>query len=347
MHSRIEIISPGIHSSIQDRGRLGGLDYGVSESGAMDRFAYDCANAIVGNCEGTPTLEILGGSFIGSVLDPVVICVTGAMTKMKINSVHARLWESYLLNKGDRIELESCQVGIRNYMAIQGNWGGVEKFLGSYSTDEKAKIGGISGRGLKRGDLLSVEWTSKAIKRYLMLYDDPYFSQMKSRYKEVRVLLGPQEDAFDPAGIEAFFSSEYEMTTMSNRMGLRLNGRSIEHVKSPDILSDAIPFGAIQIPGDGQPIIMMADRQTTGGYTKIGTVVSTDLPVLAQTRPGELIRFIRIELHELKTIDFERIIRKEKIRHIKEETEIFSSKRFKVTVNNQHYELLVEEVESV
>lgn len=347
MLARIEILSPGIHSSIQDCGRPGGLDFGVSESGAMDSFAYDYANAIVGNQTGAPTIEILGGAFKALILEPVVICVTGATLEMKINSVSVRLWESYLLNKGDRVELKSCQAGIRNYMAIQGDWLGLDKFLDSYSTDEKAKIGGLSGRGLNRGDILNVEWSSNANKRKIISYDDPYFKQMRSRIKSVRVLLGPQEDAFSSEGINIFLSSDYEMTTMSNRMGLRLKGRPIEHIKSPDILSDAIPFGAIQIPGDGQPIIMMADRQTTGGYTKIATVISVDLSVLAQTRPGEFIRFIRIDQNDLKNIDLERANRQITIHQKKEKTEILSSKQFNVVLRNQHYELLVEELESV
>ena len=347
MLAKIEIISPGIQCSIQDNGRYGGLDYGVSQSGVMDVFAYDYANSIVGNLSGTPALEILGGSFKALVLEPAVICVTGAITEMKINSVQARLWESYLLNRGDQVELKSCQSGIRNYMAIQGNWCGIDKFLDSYSTDEKAKIGGLSGRALKRGDVLSAIWTKGAVKRNLTTYVDPYFIQLTSKVKEVRVLLGPQEDAFSSEGIEIFFNCEYEMTSTSNRMGLRLKGQAVEHIESPDILSDAIPFGAIQIPGDGQPIIMMADRQTTGGYTKIGTVVSTDLPVLAQARPGDFIRFIRIGHQELESIDLERAGRQNLIRQKKEETEIISSKQFKVNVKNQHYELLVEELESV
>jgi len=347
MHAKIEIINPGIQCSIQDHGRYGGLDYGVSQSGVMDVFAYDYANSIVGNLSGTPALEILGGSFKALVHEPVVICVTGAITEMKINSVQARLWESYLLNRGDQVELKSCQSGIRNYMAIQGTWSGIDKFLNSYSTDEKAKIGGLSGRALKRGDVLSAIWTKGAVKRNLTTYVDPYFKQLTSKVKEVRVLLGPQEDAFTSIGIDTFFNCEYEMTTTSNRMGLRLKGQAVEHIESPDILSDAIPFGAIQIPGDGQPIIMMADRQTTGGYTKIGTVVSTDLPVLAQARPGDFIRFIRIGQHELEKIDLERARRQNQIRQKKDKTEIISSKQFMVNVKNQHYELLVEELESV
>ncbi len=347
MLAKIEIVSPGLHSTIQDRGRYGGLDYGVSESGAMDVFAYNCANAIVGNQEGAPAIEILGGSFKGLVLGKAMICVTGAVTEMKINSVKVRLWENYLLNKGDVIELESCKAGMRNYFAIQGDWHGLDQFLGSFSTDEKAKIGGLAGRKLLRGDVLHVEWALKADKRSLATFDDPYFRQMKSRVKDVRVLLGPQEDAFTFEGINTFFRSEYEMTTMSNRMGLRLKGQVIEHVGSPELLSDGIPFGAIQIPGDGQPIIMMADRQTTGGYTKIGTVVSTDLPVLAQTRPGEFIRFIKIELDELKKIDSERAGRRNVPIQKKEETEILSSRQFTVIVNNRQYDLLVEELETV
>lgn len=347
MLTKFEIVSPGLHSSIQDRGRYGGLDYGVSESGAMDVFAYDCANAIVGNQEGAPAIEILGGSFKGLALGKAMICVTGAVTKIKINSVKVRLWENYLLNNGDVIELEACEAGMRNYLAIQGYWHGLDKFLDSYSTDEKAKIGGLAGRKLLRGDVLGVEWELKAIKRKLMTFDDPYFSQIKSGIKEVRVLLGPQENAFTFEGINTFFKGGYEMTTMSNRMGLRLKGQVIEHVGSPDLLSDGIPFGAIQIPGDGQPIIMMADRQTTGGYTKIGTVVSTDLPVLAQTRPGEFIRFIKIELDELKEIDSERVGRRNMPIQKKEETEILSSRQFTVIVNNRQYELLVEELETV
>lgn len=347
MFAKIEIISPGMHSSIQDHGRYGGLDYGVSQSGAMDSFAYDYANSIVGNRFGTPALEILGGSFKALILEPAVICVTGAIVDMKINSVHARLWESYLLNKGDQIELESCQAGIRNYLAILGTWSGIDLFLDSYSTDEKAKIGGLSGRSLRRGDVLITEWKSSAFKRYLTTFGDRYFNQIRSRIKEVRVLTGPQENAFTPEGINIFFSQGYEMTTMSNRMGLRLKGQVIEHIKSPDILSDAIPFGAIQIPGDGQPIIMMADRQTTGGYTKIGTVISADLPILAQTRPGEFIRFKRIEQDDLSAIDQERANRQNMIQQKKEETEIISSKYYIVSIKKQHYEMLVEELESV
>lgn len=347
MLARIEILNPGLQSTIQDYGRYTGLDYGVSQSGVMDIYAYEIANTIVGNEAGTPVMEILGGSFKALILNPIVICVTGAKTEMKINSVQARLWESYSLRKGDYFELGTCQEGIRNYIAIQGNWCGIEKFLDSYSTDEKAKIGGMFGRRLKRGDVLSLDGASNAFKRKLKSFDDSYFVQMKSKIKEVRILLGPQEDAFASDEINTFFNNDYELTTLSNRMGLRLKGQPIKHMKSPDILSDAIPFGAIQIPGDGQPIIMMAERQTTGGYTKIGTVVSSDLPILAQTQPGEFIRFIRIEQIDLKRIDQERINRQNETLQKNKETEIHSTRQFNVTFKNQHFELLVEEMKSV
>ena len=187
-------------------------------------------------------------------------------------------------------------VGCRGYLAVRGGFD-VPLVMGSRSTDVSAKLGGFEGRALKAGDVLPTlaadDWTPMDL-----CYEPPVYESEIT----VRVVLGPQEEYFTAAGVDTFFSAAYEISPNSDRMGLRLDGPEIESISGTDIVSDGIVFGSIQVPSGGVPIILMADHQTAGGYAKIGTVLSFDLPKLAQARPGDVVRFEKISAEDAQKL---------------------------------------------
>lgn len=289
----LKILDGGLLTTVQDLGRLGYQRYGVSQSGVMDIFSARVANTLVGNSDKEGLLEttLKGGEI--EFLRDMVIAITGGDAQAFINETPIKLWRSYRVNAGDKLKLNFCKIGLRNYIAFSG---GIDlpEVMGSKSTDLKAKIGGLQGRKLNVGDTLNI------FSREL-----PNLKALKSEYLpkfskeiEIRVILGQQYEEFTKDGIKTFFNSEYKVTPESDRMGIRLAGDKVEHIKGADILSDGITFGAIQIPGNGQPIIMMADRQTIGGYTKIGNVITVDLSILAQAVPGSKVKFKEVSLEE-------------------------------------------------
>ncbi|MGL4977145.1 MAG: biotin-dependent carboxyltransferase family protein, partial [Cetobacterium sp.] len=250
-------------------------------------------NALVENSDKEALLEttLRGGEIQFS--KEMVIAITGAETDVFINENPIKLWRSYKVNLGDRLKLNFSKSGLRNYIAFSGGVD-IPEVMKSRSTDLKAKIGGFEGRKLNIGDTLNVfTKTLPQLKSLKSEYIPSY-----SKKIEIRVILGQQYDEFTKIGIKTFFNSEYKVTSESDRMGIRLNGDEVEHIKGADILSDGITFGAIQIPGNGQPIIMMADRQTIGGYTKIGNVITADLSLLAQAIPGSKIKFKEVSLDD-------------------------------------------------
>ncbi|MEC5423278.1 biotin-dependent carboxyltransferase family protein [Virgibacillus sp. C22-A2] len=292
-----EIIKPGVFTTVQDLGRNGYQKYGLAVSGSADHHAHRMANILVGNPESAAVLEVTLMGLKMMVHKPTVIAVTGGDLNFTINNTDSSMWSAVRVDKGDIINFTGCRSGCRAYVSVVGGIT-VPEVLGSRSTDTIGKIGGVEGRALKRGDMIPFEEQSihhfQGIRRSLPHHLIPkYTSDVR-----VRVLLGPQEEAFEEDSITTFFSSSYQVTKDTNRMGCRLEGNEIKHKSGADIVSEGIFFGAIQVPKNGQPIIFLVGRQSIGGYTKIGGVITSDLPKLAQVKPGDRITFERVTIEE-------------------------------------------------
>ena len=281
---------PGPFTTIQDKGRFGWIHMGVPVSGAMDDFAYTCANLLVGNRKDLPALEVtLSGPEL-EVLDTADIAVTGADMALTVNGDPAPRWQTIRVHPGDRIAAGMAESGCRAYLAATGGIR-VPKVMGSCSTYAGANIGGLDGRPLRAGDVLERgEGELLGNPRRM-----PWFP-LYSPEIIVRALPGPQDDFFSDA-MDRFFETEFTVTDRANRMGYRLEGPVVERDPGApnSIISEASFPGNIQVPPDGQPIILMLE-QTIGGYAKIATVITPDLFRVAQAKPGDRIRFHRISL---------------------------------------------------
>jgi biotin-dependent carboxylase-like uncharacterized protein len=284
----ILVDNPGMFTTVQDKGRWGCQAYGVSVAGAMDRFAYQTANLLAGNVEQAAALEmtLLGGSFRFAV--DCYAALAGADMLAELNGISIANWSSFFIPAGSELAFGYAAAGCRAYLAIHGGID-VPVILGSRATYTRAAIGGLDGRALKRGDLLKIgaATDSTAAVRSLAAGFIPHYTGKVT----LRVLAGPQDDLFTAEGIETFFNSVYTISSDADRMGYRLEGPVIEQKGKADIVSDALCQGGIQVPGHGMPIIMMADRQTTGGYSKIAAVIGPDLSLLAQAKPGDSVCF--------------------------------------------------------
>jgi biotin-dependent carboxylase-like uncharacterized protein len=259
----------------------------------MDREAFLLANRLIGNADNAAGLEC---TLIGPRLaftDERLIAITGADMAPLLNGAPAPTWEGLRVRAGDVLRLGAARSGVRAYVAVAG---GIETppVLGSRATYVRGRLGGVEGRALRKGDRLPLGPTTAARPRRV----PPERVPPHGDEPEVAVVLGPQDDRFTARGIAALFEAPYEMLPQNDRMGARLRGPFIEHTRGHDIISDGVALGGIQVVGDGQPIVLLADRQSTGGYTKIGTVCSFDIGRIAQTRPGGRIRFRRVTVAE-------------------------------------------------
>lgn len=287
---KITVLSPGPLSTIQDAGRFGYMSTGFSQNGAMDLYSMKTANILVGNMPGEGCIEM---TVMGVSLQfdcDCVIALTGADMLPEINGEPAEMYEAIQVHNKDILTMKSAAKGMRAYLAVAGGFD-LPLVMGSMSTNLKCAIGGFEGRKLKKGDEISLR---RSIDLSLLGIRK---TEKENNYKNsvtVRVVLGPQDDYFTEKGLETFLGTEYTVTDKSDRMGVRLDGEKIESKNGVDIISDGIAFGSVQIPASGTPIIMMADRQTTGGYAKIATVISTDLKLIAQAKPGTKIRFVSV-----------------------------------------------------
>lgn len=289
----IRILEEGVQTTIQDLGRWGQLRYGVPPSGPMDRTPFVLANRLVGNPDGAAGLEC---TYMGPRFEvglPCAIAVTGANMPVTVNRQEAPAWTTIELRPGDVVKLGPARVGIRTYVAFSGGID-VPEVLGSRATYLRGRLGGLQGRALRRQDPLSLIAAPMPPRRRVREQAIPVIEVEPV----VRVVLGPQADRFTAAGIETFLSAGYEMLQQSDRMGARLRGPRIEHARGHDIISDGIALGSIQVPGDGQPIVLLVDRQSTGGYTKLATVCSVDIGRVGQVRPGGTLRFRAVDLAE-------------------------------------------------
>ena len=290
------VLKPGLFTTVQDVGRYGYLKYGVPISGAMDTFSLVTANLLVGNNLNDACLEItLTGPEL-QVLARTQIAITGGNISPKINGQDVPMWQTLEVREGDIISFGRMESGCRAYLAVRG---GINTpiILGSRSTYVRGGFGGINGRQLKAGDVIEgfgsplIEHTYSLPKELIPKFTSPFAAH---------VILGPQKSMFTKQGINTFFSSQYRVTVESDRMGYRLEGQKIEHKEKGEIVSDALLPGAIQVPKDGQPIIVMRDAQTTGGYPKIAAVITPDVSLLGQARPNDVIIFSEISISQAR-----------------------------------------------
>ena len=292
----LHLIEPGLLTTVQDRGRYGYQRYGVPVSGAMDEFALRMANVLVGNDQNAAALEITVQGPKIEFLAPTWIAVTGADLSPTLDERTISLWESVRVHAGSVLAFGDPRDGMRAYLAVRGGID-VPVVMGSRSTYLKGRFGGLQGRALRKGDqlcTLPLGGSEFVPKRLPKNYTAPLYGGSH----RLRVITGPQQDAFDRSALSAFLGSRYKVSSQSDRMGYALDGPKIEHRAGADIISDGNPPGAIQVPGDGVPRVLLADRGTTGGYTKIATVIASDLSKLAQALPGHSIAFRQVSLQE-------------------------------------------------
>ena len=302
----LRITAPGPLSTIQDAGRRGFQASGFSPGGAMDLPAARAANLLVGNAMDMAVLEMTMMGITAKFECVVHFALTGADFDAHLNDAPIPAYQAIHARAGDELRCGFAVTGCRGYLAVAGGFA-VEPVLGSCSTNLKCGIGGFEGRKLAAGDALPLRWPELPFSRVID-YRMPAPSHVKRNARAgaanitLRAVPGPQESAFTEEGIAQFFGSPYAVTPASDRMGIKLEGAKIETHAGSDIISDGIAAGSVQVPASGQPIVMMADRQTTGGYAKIATVISADIHLLAQARPGDVVRFVSVDVREAQDI---------------------------------------------
>lgn len=300
--SFLEVTSAGIATSIQDAGRFGLQRYGLVPSGAMDRLSLVAANALAGNAPDTAAIEIgPQGAILTARGGPVRVAVTGASRATDVNGHGKRMYHSLCLADGERLTLGTARSGVFGYIAIEGGIKGVPMF-GSLSVNARAGLGSPYPRPLKTDDRIEVGSADRRrFERTLELPAAPDSA--------IRVVMGPQDDEFGEA-CQIFLKSEWRISSSSDRMGYKLEGHKLSHAHGHNIVSDGTVDGSIQVSGNGQPIVLMKDRGTTGGYPKIATVITADLGRLAQTRFGKPFRFeaVSVEEAQAETRAFRKLI---------------------------------------
>jgi biotin-dependent carboxylase-like uncharacterized protein len=300
MSGVVEVVDTGLAVSIQDRGRTGYRNIGVPVSGALDPVLMAAANALVGNASEAAVLEVgLSGPSLKALSGTARVGLSGEMGAQIVNTrgqvLKVAPWQTATLFPGDIIRIGGVSHGV-GYVALSGGVQ-VPAQLGSRSTYLRAAIGGVQGRAPKVGDRLQCE----------AVRGDPWLeSRGRAPWHHergpIRVILGPQEDHFTPQAVASFLTRPYAVTRDMDRMGLRLEGEKLAHnEKGAEIVSDGVAPGTIQVPANGQPIVLMADCQTSGGYPKIATVIRADLPRLAHLRPGDELRFVAVSHAEAAT----------------------------------------------
>lgn len=333
----IIIENPGLLTTLQDAGRFGYGQFGVTPSGPMDAESFQIANLLVGNPPGESALEatILGPAF--RVTEETVMAIAGADMSPTVNGATIPMHQAIRVPAGSEVKLQAAQNGSRTYIAFYGGFD-VPLVMGSRATSIQNHIGGFDGRKLAKGDEIPLRQGKDApqdVSRRLVAH------QIRRKHENiVRVILGPQEDYFTKKGIDAFLEKPYTVSKDFDRMGCRLEGEPIEHKTDGNIISDGMAYGAIQVPTTGQPIIMLAERQSTGGYTKIATVISVDLPIIGQCFPGDIIRFQAVSIEEAHRLLKEQNVKMQDLaerlnREPKEHT-------YRVTLGGKTYEIVVE-----
>ena len=301
----ITVLDPGPLTTVQDAGRLGYAAQGYRTCGAADSYAYRLGNALVGNTPGAAVLECtLRGAALRFEQD-TIFALTGAESPAALDGTPVPYYAPLLAKAGSTLQMGMAAAGLRSYLAVGGGIA-TPPVLGSRSTDIKCHIGGVEGRKLAKGDSLptgpcdtAALWQTIAARQLgrplrdarIRTAPHPVRVQDTQTLPLLRAVAGPQDAAFTADGLRTFTHSVYTLTPNCDRMACKLAGPAIAMKNGADILSDGIAAGSVQISADGQPIVMLADHQTTGGYAKIATVISADLPALSQLRPGQAVAF--------------------------------------------------------
>lgn len=307
----IYVEAPGMLTTIQDGGRFGYQQYGVSPAGPMDPRSFFLANILAGNPKEEGALEITFPGARFTFEESNVIAIAGGDLGARLNGQPVPLYQAVEAGRGKTLEFTSCRNGCRAYLAFAGGLN-VPVFLGSKSTLMRNHMGGMEGRKLEKGDRL--EFSHPEDKPKDLSFRRIPQEKFPSGEAVLRVVPGPQYYRFTLAGRRRFFQYGARITSEFDRMGCRLECEiPIEQETDGNIISDGITFGSIQIPTDGQPIIMMADRQTTGGYTKIGTVITPDLTILSQCVPGMRLRFVEVSVETAQLVAVRQIKRLEEL----------------------------------
>ncbi|MGQ9645733.1 MAG: biotin-dependent carboxyltransferase family protein [Thermodesulfobacteriota bacterium] len=292
-----EVLEPGILTTIQDIGRYGFSQFGVPPSGALDTFSHRAANLLVGNPQTEASLEITIGGLKIKALKEMVISITGGDLSPALNGETLEMWRTHLLVEGDVVSFKRVRTGCRAYLALRGGLS-VARVMGSQSTYLSGKFGGLNGRALRKGDILFTLDVPSSFSQLGFRFPTEWIPQFE-REALLRMIPGPQDRHFTERGFQTFSSSTYQVTPQCDRMGVRLEGPRIERRSDVEesIISEGLIAGAIQVPGDGKPIIILTEL-VTGGYTKIATVISVDFPKVAQLKPGDRVRFAPVSLEE-------------------------------------------------
>jgi antagonist of KipI len=279
----LEVIDSSGLATIQDAGRHGWRQFGVPTSGPMDVFAFHAANTLAGNPRECAGIEIGLGDATFRATQDCILAVTGIGYNLSVYVWHFSLWSSFFVRAGWKISLTKTEDGLWAYLAVSGGIQG-SPILGSRSTYLRGGFGGLNGRQLQAGDMITTESSHLPYEFAARTLPEKARPNYHDR-PVIDVILGPQTKYFTEESIHTFLSSEYSVSLTSDRMGYRLEGPLLTPRDKTELISEGMTFGAIQVPSHGQPIVMMADCPTTGGYPKIGTVASADLPLLAQCVP--------------------------------------------------------------
>ena len=347
----ITIRKKGMMTTIQDLGRIGYQRYGMPVCGAMDRYAMELGNILVGNPRDEAVVEatVMGPTIVFG--EPEIFAITGGDFGPTLNGASIESNRAHLAEAGDVLALPMAKAGARAYIAFAGGLD-IEEVMGSRSTFLKGGVGGLDGRAVRDGDEIGLKAPCDSLPDLEERFVPEKLLPALEDHVMVRFTYGPQDDLFSAAGKQTFTSSEYALSDKSDRMGFRMDGPAVERAAGSDgnIISDGICFGAIQIT-NGQPIVMMADRQTTGGYPKLGCVITADLPLLAQLKAGDKVRFRPVSVAAAQAVyrrqqkalnDFEKKLAARPEPESDLETEP-STGRFLIRVNGEEYDICIEE----
>jgi len=311
-----EVLRPGINTTFQDKGRFHMQHLGVTPGGCMDLESFSIANALVGNSLNTGVLEFAyQGPLLKLIKGRAKIAITGnvffQVIKSNQQTISGECNRTYILDQGDQIDILATKKSAYGYMALEGGFD-IKSFCQSVSILSRAEIGPNEGKKIKINDRITIKVNNKNEKNFS--------TKVPNKNKNIiRVLKGSQFDYFSKESQKDFFSKEYNISNLTDRMGMRLEGTVMKNIVNTNIRSEGITKGAIQVPADGQPIILLTDYPTIGGYPKIANVTSADYSLLIQKTPGEKILFKLIELHEAEQLYKEHVNNISKIiKNIKE-----------------------------
>ncbi|PWB93485.1 biotin-dependent carboxyltransferase family protein [Methylosinus sporium] len=288
----IRAAGPGV--TVQDAGRRGSLRFGVTPAGPMDARAFAAANLAAGAAMGAAAIEVsLGGLELTAEGETIGLAIAGGEFDIRLDGAPLPFACALALEPGAHLVIRAGRGGAWCYVAIAGRID-LPPTLGSLATHTRSSMGGLEGRGLRAGDSLPLADLAAPPRALLALEA----SWLAASEEPIRAVLGPQADYFTPEAIDEFLSARWRVGQRSDRMAYRLEGARLAHAKGHDIVSDGVALGAIQVPGDGAPLVLMADRQPTGGYPKIANVIGADIGRFAQRRPGEAFSFAAVSIEE-------------------------------------------------